>query len=135
MLGIVIFVLAISLTGLRSFASEPELHMARATAYIIHGTCADGSQTRRGTVAVPADQRELLGKTILIYLRDYQNGNLVSHYIGAFEATDICPEGNMDIWCEDMDEAQELMNLLYYGKDGKQRTDGRIFYQVVEAQG
>lgn len=111
------------LTICASEIEQPVLEKARCTAYIIHGTMANGEQTRHG---VAAYKRQYLGKTVIVYIR-HKDGTIGS-LVGIYEICDVCPEGNLDIWAEDMEEAQGIMNFLYSEGDAA----GRIYYQIID---
>ena len=106
------------------------MYRAEATAYCIHGITASGTPTRMG---ICAGKSEWLGKTIIVYKRlpDGKIGDI----IGIYECTDTGGPGIasgkvIDIWCEDPDECQKLMDILY--EDG---CTGRVYLQVIDAEG
>ena len=122
----IVVIAAMMLVDLHICAEEPELNKARCTAYVLKGTMANGEQVRKGACAF---KRELIGKTIIVYLR-HPDGSIGS-MVGVYECLDHCPtEHVIDIWAEDMEHAQEIMNKVY-----EEDAQGRIFYQVIDAKG
>ena len=88
--------IAMMLVTLPVYADEPELQKARGTAYILKGTMASGEEVRKGVCAF---KKELIGKTIIVYLR-HPDGS-VGSVVGVYECLDHCPtEHVLDIWAE-----------------------------------
>lgn len=114
------------LTGF-SFYHDKNMVKMRATAYCLHGTTYTGKHTRHGIAAT--GNKDLLGMTAVVYQRlpDGDIGDL----IGIYEIEDTgCKENVIDIWCEDLEECQELMTAVYL--DGCQ---GRVWCEIINAEG
>ena len=110
-----------------NFYHEKNMIKMHATAYCLHGTTYTGKKTRHGIAAT--GNKDLLGMTAVVYQRlpDGQIGEL----IGIYEIEDTgCNENVLDIWCEDLEECQELMNRVY--EDG---CKGRIWCEILDAKG
>ncbi len=124
-----IFIIATHQADHTTYAIEnPSLIRAEATAYCIHGTTASGEPTREGICA-----GKWLGKTLVVYQR-LPDGS-VGDIIGIYECTDSggqpIKEGKViDIWKEDLQACQELMDRLY--EDG---CAGRVYIQIFDAKG
>lgn len=88
---------------------------------------ANGEKVHTGACAM--SDRKLLGKTVILYQRlpDGKIGKILGYYIVCDTG---CKKNVIDVWMPDMDSCQEFMNLVY--EDG---CKGKIFYQIVEAEG
>ena len=96
------------------------------TCYIDAGTCFTGCQTRRG---IAAASEELIGYTAVVWTVD---GEFVGYYeildkigtqwgrSGTLEEPHV-----IDVWCEDLEEAKDLMKL----------TGGKCKVMLVKAEG
>ena len=110
-----------------SLDNGPELIEGKATAYCLPGITASGQPVRDGVCAM--HDRELLGKTVIVYKR-LPDGSL-GESIGIYEVLDTgCAKGVIDVWCEDLEECQEFMDTVY-----ENGCKGNIFYQIIEADG
>lgn len=102
-----------------------------ATAYCLHGTTTSGQYTRHG---ICAGKKEWLGKTAIIYQRlpDGSIGDLIGIYeiLDTGGTTGLKTGKVLDIWTDNMDEAQEFMNLVY--EDG---CKGHVYFYVIDAVG
>lgn len=99
---------------------------AEATAYVIKGITSSGAETRTGICA--SSRPEWKGKTLALYQR---NGDELGEFIGYYECLDSgCHVNVIDVWCEDLDQAQAFMNRVY-----ENGCNGHIFVQVIDAQG
>lgn len=88
---------------------------------------ANGEEVRTGACAV--NDKNLIGKTLVMYQR--KSDGTVGDVIGIYEICDTgCKEGVVDVWMPTLEQCQEFMNLVY--EDG---CKGKIFYQIVEAEG
>lgn len=106
---------------------QPKLNEGHATAYCLQGTMANGDKVHSGVCAM-SDKR-MLGKTVIVYQR-LADGS-VGKQIGIYEVCDTgCKSSVIDVWMPDIEQCQEFMNLVY--EDG---CRGKIFYQIVEAEG
>lgn len=129
---LLIILSAILITALISFRSnaeenQPVLTKARATAYCLQGTMANGEEVRSGTCAV--SDRKMIGKTLVMYQR--RPDGTVGKMIGIYEICDTgCKKGVVDVWQPDLNECQNFMNLVY--EDG---CKGKIYIQILEVDG
>lgn len=118
----------------RSKAEEiqPVLTKGHATAYCLQGTMANGEEVHTGACALNSKvvkEGDLMGKTLILYQR--LPGDNVGKVLGYFIICDTgCKKGVVDVWLPDLNQCQEFMNLVY--EDG---CKGKIFYQIVEAEG
>lgn len=105
---------------------ETELKECDFTCYIDRGTCFTGCQTRKG---ICASSEALIGYTVIVYTEDME-------LIGIYEVLDkigtkwgrsgtLEDPHVVDIWCEDLAEAKELMRL----------TKGKVLIQIIDAKG
>ena len=105
---------------------EREIKDCDFTCYIDSGTCFTGCQTRRG---IAASSEDLIGYTAVVWTTD-------GEFIGYYEILDkigtkwgrsgtLDEPHVLDVWCEDMKEAKELMK----------KTQGKIIIQLVWAEG
>lgn len=114
-------IIVLALMFPKTAIAEPEERQIDFTCYIDKGTCFTGCQTRKGIAA--ADEAHI-GYTAIVYTTDYE-------LIGIYEVldkigTDWGRKGNcIDIWCESLDEAKELMKL----------TNGKCIVTYVFAEG
>lgn len=129
---LLIILSAILITALISFRSnaeenQPILIKARATAYCLQGTMANGEEVRSGTCAM--SDRKMIGKTLVMYQR--RPDGTVGKMIGIYEICDTgCKKGVVDVWQPDLNECQNFMNLVY--EDG---CKGKVYIQILEVDG
>ena len=117
--------------SVRADEQYPLLKKGHATAYIVSGTTASGSQTRNG---ICAGAKEYLGCVIVIYQRLPDNS--LGDYIGTYECldtggTDGLKNGTViDVWQPNSEAVQEFMNTVY-----ENDCQGKIYIQVIEGKG
>lgn len=125
---VMLIVTTLFLTGYTSYRDEqPTMLRMHATAYCLQGKTYTGKHVRKGIAAT--GNKDLLGLTAVVYQRlpDGDIGDL----IGIYEIEDTgCKENVIDIWCEDLEECQELMDQVY--EDGCQ---GRVWCEIIDAKG
>lgn len=111
--------------------ADAEFKLVDFTCYIDKGTCYTGCQTRHG---IAASSEALMNYTIIVYQVD--DKGQPGEMIGIYEVLDkIGTEWGrsgtleephvVDIWCETMSEAKELMKL----------TKGKVYIQIIWAEG
>lgn len=128
---LIIFTFIFTLPVKATDSDEITMFKGSATGYCLHGTTASGTKTRPGICAA---KKEWLGKTVILYKR-LPDGS-VGDLIGIYEVQDTggtkgLKNGTViDIWCEDIEEVQELMNLLY-----ENNCKGKVYWQVIDAEG
>lgn len=109
-------------------ADNQELIKKRATAYCLQGITSTGTEVRPGVAA--STDKELIGKTIIMYQRlpDNEVGKLIGIY--QIEDTGDMSKHVIDVWQQDLEACQQFMNLIY--EDG---CGGKVWIQVLEAKG
>lgn len=126
---LLIILSAILITALISFRSnaeenQPILIKARATAYCLQGTMANGEEVRSGTCAM--SDRKMIGKTLIMYQR-LPDGS-VGEMIGIYDICDTgCKKNVIDVWCPNLEECQLFMNRVY--EDG---CKGKVYIQILD---
>lgn len=96
------------------------------TAYCQGHTTASGIAVRRG---ICAGSKKMIGKTAIIYTRSEDGG--IGEYLGIWEIEDTGGSDGirsgevLDIYLPTLDECCEWMAL----------TDGKIYAQIIDAQG
>ncbi len=110
----------------------PYLQKMHATAYVGPSDYTySGKHVREGLAAA---NKKHLGQTAIVYQR--LPGNKVGEVIGIYEIEDtgntkgIIDDNVIDIWCNDLDNCQLLMDRVY--ENGCQ---GKVFVQFLEAEG
>ena len=98
-----------------------------ATAYCLHGKTYTGKHTRKGIAAT--GDKSLVGMTVLVY-QQLPDGSM-GEYIGLYEVEDTgCKTGVLDVWCEDLDECQEFMDLVY-----RNDCKSKVYCRFIKAEG
>jgi len=100
-----------------------ELIKGRATVYSLEGKTAMGTPVRLGVCA--SGNKELLGKTIIIYQR--KPDDTIGDCLGIYSVEDTgCKKEVIDIWCP-----KELQKPII-NKTWENGCKGKIYIQVME---
>lgn len=100
-----------------------ELVKGQATVYSLQGKTKLGTQTRYGVVA--SGNKELLGKTVIVYQR--LPGDKIGDCLGIYTVEDTgCKKEVIDIWCP-VELQQKIIDKTY-----ENGCKGKIYIQIVE---
>lgn len=114
-------------SNINNGVTETQLIKAKATAYCLPGTMANGNKVHDGACA----SNKYFGKTIVMYKR--LPGDKLGDYIGTYTVEDKGATKGLkngwvvDVWRPDLSSCQDFMNLVY--EDG---CKGNIYILVKE---
>lgn len=103
----IVFILLLHIAVRGNGIKDVKLYSMQATAYCLHGTTADGSQTRIG---IAASKPEWIGKTAVVYLDDNgERGELLGFYeIKDTGGKSVRSGKVLDIWLPTYNECKQF---------------------------
>lgn len=128
---VIVFALLVCIVSIGAERREPQQELdfeaagfqqMHTTAYILHGTTANGGTTHPGICASSIDH---IGDVAIVYTLD-------GHFLGYYECTDTGAEGGgvragtvLDVWRTNMTHAKNYMRI----------TNGRVWVKWIEGEG